>query len=156
MRVEDQYPSTADYVPIAGGQDVTLAILIGARQRYARGASQSTYINHGMVCAIGAVAAEAGLGDGDTCGLGEEWEFDQWREVMRNADIEKSLRKGARKAIKLLNKAAIELHPDLTHDERWSGPLEHVNQALPFKSARIAVLNCYDLAIKRRSERSKS
>lgn len=161
MDITDQYPSTFDMPRIAGGQDAVLAVLIGARKRYKRGATPHAYINPGSeVCAIGAVAREAGLTykqfDSDP-----ESDLSKWgpfRKTLERAQVEKPMIDATREAIRLLNKAAKQLYPESADSGTWSGPLEWINQSYGDpedtddwrKTAKKAVLACYDKAIEDR------
>lgn len=165
MNVIDQYPSTLDLPPIAGGQDLTLAILIGARRRYKRGAVHHSYISFGgQVCAIGAVAREAGVSreqyDEDDIGFGTT--LTSFGNMLKRAKIEQETIGATKEAIVLLNKAARQLYPESKayRAKTWSGPLEWLNQEYArdsfgfgnrrFKSAKKAVLASYDKAIEDR------
>lgn len=160
MNVIEQYPSTADLPRIAGGQDLVLAILQGARKRYVRGGTQETYLGKGgAVCAVGAVAREAGLKDKQYISIatkhnvalgGNSHVFTpNFGHVLKLAQIETETRNAAKKAITLLNQSARRLFPESKGHERWDGPIEWINQELGWPEARKAVLKCYDDAIGR-------
>ena len=133
MSPEDQYPST-EYcaLTLKKGDDAVLLCMINARERYNRGATRANYADHeGGACAIGALWM-AGLVDDD--GYGEK------EAVIEIADkptagaalasqIELLLSEEAKEAIELVNRAALELHPEASDYEGWSGPLEWVNQS---------------------------
>ena len=161
MDITDQYPSTFDMPRIAGGQDAVLAVLVGARKRYKRGATPHAYIAAGSeVCAIGAVAREAGVTlrqfEDDPDSDLSNWR--KFRKTLERASIEKPLIDATREAIRLLNKAAGKLYPESKQSGSWSGPLEWINQVYEDpddidawrKNAKKAVLACYDKAIEDR------
>lgn len=153
------YPATYDLARIAGGQDIVLVLLTGARKRYRRYGTNETYVGSGQVCAIGAIAREAGLKPAQCAKIEEELGRDLGDDFMGTLDlakIEEDVVSGAQEAIRLLDESAVRLYDAPVDGGRgwsgWSGPLEWLNQTStrPWAQSKRAVLACYDDAIARR------
>jgi hypothetical protein len=131
MSTEDQYPSTSDCGTGAEDEDLVIVCLYNALARYQATPSRSEYIGDGEVCAIGAVWS---VGDGEDI---KELVYSavniyELRGVELALKIDEYLRIEALAAIRLLNAAALRLHPECEDDSAlasWTGPLEWVNQS---------------------------
>jgi hypothetical protein len=120
--IEDQYPSTEDYLPpMAGAQDDhVLAILEGGRERVAEHHTTRAYITpSGAVCPIGSIL----VADGMTLTEFSEDGLDI-TEV-----LETKISDAAKEAIVLLNKKSEEMFPESAGETGWTGPFEWVNQS---------------------------
>lgn len=164
MREWEAYPSTGDMPMIAGAQEIdgVLACVKGARERIAKGHTETSYISSSWpgevtyVCAMGGIFAEDGLTSKDIgCGL-------EGRELLLL--LETRLSEDAKEAIRLLDEAALEVVPESAQWEktRWAGPLEWVNQdwysyeyqkhGRPDVGTKEKILEIYDLVIERQSQ----
>lgn len=165
----DVYPSTSDSLPpIAGGQDdLVLTILKRAYKRYKDHGTDDSYLvadEKGRIqaCAFGSVAEAAGVDakaydeavqDGSGMGLGDSYrgDYEGFEAVMRAQKIEADTIAAAREAMRLLDKAAVDLFPHTADYGSWTGPLEELNQDdakfASFKVRKQAVKLVYVLAI---------
>lgn len=164
MREWEAYPSTGDIFlpPIAGAQaSGVLACVKGARERIAKGHTETSYISSSWpdeetyVCAMGGIFAEDGLTSKDIPSF-------EGRELLLY--LETRLSEDAKEAIRLLDEAALEVVPESAQWEktRWAGPLEWVNQdwysyeydkhGRPLVGTKEKILEIYDLVIERQSQ----
>lgn len=151
-RMDVFYPCADDAATGAGlvpAEDAVVTTLTVARERYREGASSATYVGTEkgkiVVCAIGAVAAAQGWDQrrwtmaqnhvrDESYALWDQYDKIYYGKGPRPLDavsliVMRDFAEPARRAIELLNRAALELAPWIEEaGGGWDNPLERLNQ----------------------------